>query len=293
MISAPDFQIIPIPGNKISIEYKKIENQEQFMGYLNQVWAQRMEIEKPLTALGKGKTQWGHPGFCEVCEKPAQFYMDWNFSDQQTPNYRERLVCTNCFLNNRQRFTMNYLKRELEAPGSRGDIYLFEQTTPFYKCALKQLRPATVIGSEYLGFQHAPGALVNGLRHEDAMNLSFADASLDLIVANDVFEHVPVYPRAFAESARVLRENGKLIFSIPFYSNQTATVARAWLENGAVKFFLPGQYHGPCLVFHDYGWDMLPACQRAGFSQVYMLIYYSLNFGYWGNGCQFIFIAEK
>jgi ubiquinone/menaquinone biosynthesis C-methylase UbiE len=125
------------------------------------------------------------------------------------------------------------------------------------------------------------------------MRLSFADASLDAIVSNDVFEHVPVYERAFAEAARVLRENGKLIFSIPFYSDQAVTVPRARLENGSVQILLPEQHHGPCLVFHDYGWDMLNTCRQAGFRQAYMLMYYSLEHGYWGDGCQFVFIAEK
>jgi SAM-dependent methyltransferase len=293
------FPILDLPASRIRpagrrpVEMQKIETQEQFQAYLSRVWAPRMETENALTAFGQGKTQWGVPGFCEVCQKPATFYTDWNFSDQQTPNYRERLVCPECFLNNRQRFVMSYLNRECAAPGNRRAIYLFEQTTPFYRWALNHFAPGSVLGSEYLGIQLASGTVLNGLRHEDAMQLSFADASLDVIVSNDVLEHVPVYELALAESARVLRENGKLIFSIPFYSNQTANVPRARLENGNLRILLPEQHHGPCLVFHDYGWDLLPACRRAGFRQAYLLMYYSLDCGYWGNGHQFIFIAEK
>jgi hypothetical protein len=275
------------------VESENLGDQSEFEAYLRRTWDARMQVEKTLTAFSQGKTQWSVPGYCEVCRKRMLLYMDWNFSDGQTPNYRERLVCPGCYLNNRQRWMMQYVKRALGAPGAAKNLYLFEQTTPFYRCALKQLPHASVVGSEYLGFQAQPGTVVNGIRHEDAMNLSFGDASLDLIVSNDVFEHVPDYARAFSEAARVLRTNGKLLFSIPFYANQAATVPRARLEGATLKILLPEQHHGPCLVFHDFGWDLLPACRQAGFPRVYLQAYYSLDYGYWGNGCQFAFVAEK
>ncbi|NTV51679.1 MAG: class I SAM-dependent methyltransferase [Candidatus Firestonebacteria bacterium] len=294
MISILDSRMTRMqPGKNASLEIKNLTTQNEFNDYITQVKSPRLDLEKKFSAFGRGKKQWAVPGFCEVCEKQTLFYMDWNFSDQQTPNYRERLVCPSCLLNNRQRWVMTYLKCALKVLAPTPAVYLFEQTTPFYRWAASRLSNTALIGSEYLGFAAQPGSLINGIRHEDAMNLSFADASLDVIVSNDVLEHVPVYERALEESARVLREKGKLIFSIPFYTNRDETSPRARLEHNAVKLLLPAEYHGPCLVFHDFGWDLLPACRRAGFRQAQMLLYYSPGFGYLGNGCQFIFIAEK
>lgn len=43
---------------------------------------------------------------------------------------------------------------------------------------------------------------------EDATRLSFADASVDLVVAQMVFHHIPAWPVAASEIARVLRPGG-------------------------------------------------------------------------------------
>ncbi len=47
--------------------------------------------------------------------------------------------------------------------------------------------------------------------------LPFADAQFDTIVLSDVLEHVPVPERLWAEIARLLRAEGKLIMNVPFY----------------------------------------------------------------------------
>jgi len=54
-----------------------------------------------------------------------------------------------------------------------------------------------------------------GSRCEDITRLTFADASLDLIVSSDVLEHVPDLEAALAETARVLRPGGLHLFTVP------------------------------------------------------------------------------
>lgn len=83
-----------------------------------------------------------------------------------------------------------------------------ERITPIYKWAEETFPDNDIKGSEYLGYQHKPGSTVCGVRHEDVSSLSFKDDSLDIIVSNDVFEHVPVPKDAFRESNRVLRTGG-------------------------------------------------------------------------------------
>ena len=235
------------------------------------------------------------PGFCHACRRAVELAGDWSYSDGTTVNFRERLVCPSCELNNRQRFVAHLLRTML---GSAGDVYLYEQVTPFFRWAELNMR-GRLSGSEYLGHDLAPGAVIDGVRHEDALALTFGDASFDLVVSNDVYEHVPDVERALAECARVLRPAGHLLFSIPFHEGNDETRKRAELVDGEVVELLPAEYHGNpvspsgSLVFYDQGWQILDACRAAGFRDAYLVGYWSALYGYLGGGLQIVFVAER
>jgi hypothetical protein len=101
------------------------------------------------------------------------------------------------------------------------------------------------------------------------------------------------------ESARVLKPGGKMLFSIPFHQGLDRSARRARLTSTGIEHLLPPQFHGNpisadgSLVFHDFGWDVLDHCRKAGFSDAFVLAYYSFRYGYLGNGLQNIFVAEK
>ena len=201
-------------------------------------------------------------------------------------------VCPGCGLNNRQRFTAALLA------ALRPDAtYLQEQVTAFHGWAAGEL--PGVVGSEYLGDEMASGTVVDGVRHEDALALSFADAAFDAIVSNDVLEHVPDAPRAFAEAARVLRPGGLLVFSVPFHADRDAVVRRAEIRDGELVHLDEPQYHGNpvgdgrSLVFYDYGWDLLALCRDAGFADAWAIGYWSAMLGHLGGGLQTVFAARR
>ena len=137
-----------------------------------------------------------------------------------------------------------------------------------------------------------------GIRHEDVENLSFSDDALDLIVSNDVFEHVTDPARAFAECVRVLKVGGLMLATIPFHSNNDLSITRAKLVNGRLEHILPPSYHGNpvsadgSLVFTDFGWNVLKEMQAAGFSDVSIEVYSSVEHGHLGGG-QLIFRLTK
>jgi SAM-dependent methyltransferase len=141
--------------------------------------------------------------------------------------------------------------------------------------------------------------VVDGIRHEDALALSFADESLGTIVSNDVYEHVPDIDAALAEAVRVLRPDGLLMFSVPFYDTRDRTERRAELRDGEVVELLEPQYHGNpvdekgSLVFYDYGWDVLDRCRAVGFADAYAVAYWSAFHGYLGGGLQLLFVARR
>lgn len=54
----------------------------------------------------------------------------------------------------------------------------------------------------------------------DICRLPYQDASFDLVCAFDVIEHVEESGRALGEAARVLDDNGMLVFSVPLHRNR-------------------------------------------------------------------------
>ena len=223
------------------------------------------------------------------------------------PNWRERLVCPFCQLNNRQRLVATVMKQRLEKYYTRtATIYLMEQVTAFYRWAESQLTYHKLIGSEYM-FDERSGKPIDNLigpdrsekiRHEDVMNLSFEDESFDLIVSNDVFEHVPDPKLAFAECSRILRPGGTLLATFPFSVTKHESLTRATLNQGKIKHILNPIFHGNpissegSLVFTDFGWDCLDMFLKVGFEDAKIALYGSDLYKHFGVPVS-IFIATK
>ena len=173
-----------------------------------------------------------------------------------------------------------------------------EHVTPIFNWVSETFKQHQLVGSEYLGHEYEGGAIIKGIRHEDVENLSFLDGSLDLIVSNDVFEHVPNPAKAFAECARVLKPGGIMLATIPFHRDSDISITRSRLSNGQVEHLLPPTFHGNpvsadgSLVFTDFGWDLLNTMKVSGFSDVVVDTYASLEHGHLGNG-QLVFRAWK
>jgi hypothetical protein len=237
-------------------------------------------------------------GFCVPCNKNVSFLVDMQSGGQRhangwMPNWRERLECPFCRMNNGQRLIATLLKQALSDRQGQ-QIYLMEQVTPIFNWAAATFKQHTIIGSEYLGHEYPGGTVIKGIRHEDVENLSFANGQLDLIVSNDVFEHVPNPAKAFAECARVLKAGGVMLATIPFHCDNDESVIRARLNSGQLENILPPAFHGNpvsadgSLVFTDFGWDLLATMKEAGFSDVAVNVYAAPEFGHLGGG-QLIF----
>lgn len=279
------------------IDEVKIYNKEDFINVSqSDICVHRRDVELQICRSNRDSEGAYFAGYCDVCKCESEFLLDWLYSDNVIMNFRERLVCKRCGLNNRQRFMGSYLRRRISGNAT---IYSYEQVTSFYKSLRVHFPGCLVIGSEYLGPNKKSGEECDGIRHEDAMNLSFQNESLDAIVSNDVYEHVPDIQASMMESFRVLRPGGLLFISIPFHSDSEHTTVRASLENGVINHTLPPTYHGNpiseegSLVFYDYGWDFLTKLKEVGFRDAFMLGYYCMSRGYIGEGLQHIFVAEK
>lgn len=223
--------------------------------------------------------------------------MDGKYRDSSGPNWRERMVCPICKLNNRMRLSLHFVEQFGRIEQS-SEIYITEQTTPFH--AVLRTRYRSVTGSEYLRDGTMSGATNQaGLRHEDMTALSFRDEAFDLICTFDVLEHVPEYEQGVRECARCLKPEGRLLVSVPFDLNGETTEIRARVRSdGSIEHILPPIYHGDpldprgVLCYQTFGWDFLNLLARAGFAEPTLFLFWSPGFGYLGGPQPLIFAAK-
>ncbi len=216
-------------------------------------------------------------GHCGVCGALSTFDVATKTSEV---NLREALACSACQLNARLRAAFNALSMHCPS-NERHAIYLTEQATLFYR-AVKRTWP-NVRGSEYFPkpaherlsayVKHLLGEQ-EWLRWEDICQLSFKDHSMDHVLCLEVLEHVPNYPQALEEFARVLKPGGHLIITVPFLDDTQETLTRARiLDNGEIEHLEPPEYHGDpvddegILAFYHFGWSLLDEIKVAGFEK--------------------------
>lgn len=215
--------------------------------------------------------------WCSLCADQVVMPLPWAV-EKSEPNLRESLVCPQCHLSARARAALGLLHES--QPSAQARVYVTEQASPAYVWLRRNYLAAR--GSEYamsperqsavenwLGSHGAPGPIV----FEDVTALSFSDASLDAVASFDVLEHVPDYPRALAEFARVLRPGGQLWLTVPFLDDCQDTLVRARIDaRGDIEHLLPAEIHGDpvsdgVLCYYHFGWDLLDAVRAAGFSE--------------------------
>ena len=111
-----------------------------------------------------------------------------------------------------------------------------------------------------------PGTVVNGVRCEDLMALTFPAGEFDLVITSDVMEHVRRPDVGFAEIHRVLRPSGQHVFTIPLrHPMRPKTIARVDVSGDEDVFLVKPAYHNEHLVYNDFGADLLEMLDRIGF----------------------------
>ena len=224
-------------------------------------------------------------GICEVCGLETYFSIDDKHSIRNNlggvsqslfrkkVNFRERLECSHCHLNQRMRSAVALVNHVLNK-GEKSEVWIQEAITPLWR--IFQDRYPGLVGSEYFGSEVISGHFVDGVRHEDATSASFESDSLDGVLSFDVLEHVPSFQAAFDETFRVLRKGGVFCWSAPFNLQNPTNEVRAFVNNeGQIIHILTPEYHGDpvnpdegILCFQTFGWEVLENLRRAGFRDV-------------------------
>jgi SAM-dependent methyltransferase len=101
-----------------------------------------------------------------------------------------------------------------------------------------------------------------GYRCEDLERQTFADESFDLIITQDVFEHIFRPNLAIREIARTLRPGGAHVCTVPMVRKHEPSTRRADLIDGTIRHILTPLYHqnplseDGSLVTIDWGFDL-------------------------------------
>lgn len=190
------------------------------------------------------------PGVCPVCGNRTVFL-------ETGPWLRDELLCFFCRSIPRQRAVVT--KLEELYPDWKG-LRILEPSPggPTFRKFKKEC--GMYVPTRYHSGA-GTGAVVEGMLVADLEDLGFDDESFDIVITQDVLEHVFDPAAAFREIMRVLKPGGAHIFTVPYYPLRD-TVRRADPRSGSVECLLPPIYHGDpydpkgALVVTEWGKDI-------------------------------------
>ena len=199
-------------------------------------------------------------GHCPICDCSAKFV-------SRDPWLRDHYKCNLCRSIPRERALMHVIRQRF--PTWR--TLRIHESSPSRRGASKRLaEECPQYLPSYFYADRPLGSEVDGYRCENLEQLTFADASIDLHVTQDVFEHVLRPERAFAEVARTLRPGGAHVFTVPIVNKEQPSRMRIRVdEHDTVSHLEPPVYHGNpidargSLVTIDWGFDICGHIARA------------------------------
>jgi len=164
-------------------------------------------------------------------------------------NLRETILCRNCSAIKRHNDVARVL---LEVIGSNAPclsqskqdlhdlkIYLLESYGPIYSVLSRFPR---FMCSEF--WDNIPvGTKKGNVRCEDVQNLTFREESFDIVITQDIFEHVADPKKGFSEIYRVMKPAGHFILTVPLDRSLKSSRVRATVKDNKVHHILPPSYH--------------------------------------------------
>lgn len=206
-----------------------------------------------------------HRGYCPACEAETLFTANDAY-------FRSSLKCGQCQSVPRQRVLMYALQTYF--PQWR--MLSMHESSPGWDIVSRRFATecASYIASQYDStvpfgtIVDAPRMPAKRYRSENLEEQTFSDASFDLVITQDVFEHVFHPDRAIKEIARTLKPGGATLMTLPIVRKTAQSRRRARLVEGRVENILPAEYHGNpisgdgALVTVDWGYDIAGYLQR-------------------------------
>ncbi|MFC6791472.1 class I SAM-dependent methyltransferase [Methylobacterium komagatae] len=212
-------------------------------------------------------------GHCSICEKDTTFEM-------RRPSAWRSLTCMECASASRNRALWLAISRA--CPGWREKAV--HEGSPGYDIVSRRLAAEC---KNYTASQYDTGRELGSIVTEtrlpcgkysvqDFEKQTFDDEVFDLVVTQDVFEHIFNPASAIAEIARTLKPGGLTIMSVPVIRAFQPSRRRARITGGRVEHILEPIYHGNpvsgdgSLVTIDWGLDI--AAQLSAASGMYFVM---------------------
>ena len=175
-----------------------------------------------------------HYGFCPICQAPAKFVARQYW-------LRDHYFCQGCGSLPRQRALIQVIEDHFPSWPAL-DIY---EASPSGPASARLARECPQYLASYCYDGVPPGTVHEGFRCEDLEDLTFADEQFDLIVTQEVFEHVFDYRRGFREVMRTVKPGGAHVFTTPKDKGLRRSEDRAIRkEDGGIVHLVEPEYHG-------------------------------------------------
>lgn len=120
-----------------------------------------------------------------------------------------------------------------------------------------------VVRSEFIDGMSSGEVRSDGALCQDIQATSFPENYFQIVISEDVLEHVPDPSKAFCEIRRILKPGGKHIFTIPIDWSARESYARAGFEDGRLVHYHAPEIHGDpfrpdgVLAFWTFGTDVI------------------------------------
>lgn len=235
-------------------------------------------------------------GRCNICGRDSAFFC------HNKALYRESLVCAECLTTSRYRSIACGLLRALrELAGVEVEslaqlaqttaprqLKVYDTQAPFYYATAAYPLPDLLNACPWIEAQtslykpeRAWGAPLGARQtNQNLEQLTFADASFDIVITSDVMEHVRLADRAHREIRRVLKPGGVYLFTVPHLRYQRETIVRVATPDPADptqdQLLLEPEYHGDAnakggavLTYRAYGTDLDEELAALGFTVDY------------------------
>lgn len=211
-------------------------------------------------------------GKCNICGKSTIFIC----IDVKT--VRNNMYCPFCKSSSRKRHVAKLLIEKVIPKVSSLDeitsnkdlnnlsIYNADVNDAFYK-VLHNLK--SYCCSSYIPNVQPGTEIEEKVFCQDIENLNFADENFDVVITEDVFEHIRDYEKGFREVYRVLKKGGYHIFTVPCFFDKP-TLVRVDTHGKEDIHLLPPEYHGDkirgkILAYRTFGIDIFEILEKIGF----------------------------
>jgi hypothetical protein len=200
-----------------------------------------------------------HRGRCELCEQDVLFTANG-------PYFRSTLKCPLCKSAPRNRALFHVLNKYF--PDWR-DLSIHESSPGWDRVSVRLRSECKYYTASQWDKSIPFGELhPKGYRSEDLQAQTFEDACFDLVVTQDVFEHIFRPDLGIKEIARTLKPGGAFLCTVPIILKAKPSRRRASLTENGIRHNADPWYHGNpisvdgSLVTIDWGYDIVQYLQH-------------------------------